>query len=111
MPDWSGVGGVNEGYVLELYERFRQDPSSVDARTRAAFEQSPPAFAEGALDTRLQTGATSAASAADLGNVVGAVNLAESIRRYGHLGAQLDPLGTPPWGDPSFVFNAPGTTE
>ena len=32
MPDWSDVGGVNEGYVRELYERFRQDPSSVDRR-------------------------------------------------------------------------------
>src|SRR4051794_21685657 len=110
MPDWSGVGGVNEGYVLELYERFRQDPSSVDARTRAAFEQSPPAFATAALDTTRQTAANIEAGGDALGKVVGAVNLAESIRRYGHLGAQLDPLGTPPWGDPSLAPEAHGIT-
>jgi 2-oxoglutarate dehydrogenase E1 component len=107
MPDWSGVGGVNEGYVLELYERFRQDPSSVDAVTRAAFEASPPAFAGPAL---LEAGPATAGSvgAADVRTIVGAANLAESIRRYGHLGAQLDPLGTPPWGDPSLAPEAHG---
>src|SRR3954469_22672805 len=103
MADWAGVGGVNEGYVLELYERFRQDPSSVDARTRAAFEQSPPAFAKAALDTTVQTGANVSAGGADLAKFVAAVTLGEPIRRYGHLGAQLDPLGTPPWGDPSLA--------
>ena len=30
--------GVNAGYVLELYERYRQDPESVDPATRKAFE-------------------------------------------------------------------------
>ena len=39
MADWREFGGVNEGYVLELYERFQQDPSSVDAATRALFER------------------------------------------------------------------------
>ena len=34
-------------------------------------------------------------------SIVGAANLAESIRRYGHLAAQLDPLGSTPLGDPS----------
>ena len=48
---------------------------------------------------------------ADVRTIVGAVNLAESIRRYGHLGAQLDPLGTPPWGDPSLAPEAHGITE
>ena len=34
-----------------------------------------------------------AAGSVPLQKVVGAVNLAQSIRRYGHLAAQLDPLG------------------
>ena len=37
----------------------------------------------------------------DVRVVVGAANLAESIRRYGHLAARLDPLGSEPPGDPS----------
>ena len=36
--------GVNEGYVLELFERFQRDPQSVDAATREFFKTSP-AFA------------------------------------------------------------------
>ena len=39
---------------------------------------------------------------------VGAVNLAQSIRRYGHLAARLDPLGVrPPIGDPSLLAGDP----
>jgi 2-oxoglutarate dehydrogenase E1 component len=34
--------GVNAAYVLELYERYRQDPQSVDPATRTAFESWTP---------------------------------------------------------------------
>src|SRR5689334_17413642 len=37
MSDLSLFYGPNAGYVLELYERYRQDPDSVDAATRALF--------------------------------------------------------------------------
>ena len=39
-------GGVNAGYVLELYERYKQNPESVDPQTRAAFEGWNPAELE-----------------------------------------------------------------
>jgi 2-oxoglutarate dehydrogenase E1 component len=42
---------------------------------------------------------------------VAAVNLAQSIRRYGHLAAQLDPLGTKPIGDPTLRPERHGLTE
>ena len=31
--------GPNLGYVLELYERYRDDPNAVDEATRKLFEQ------------------------------------------------------------------------
>ena len=37
---WERFYGPNAGYVLELYERYQADPASVDAATRAFFEQS-----------------------------------------------------------------------
>ena len=81
--------GPNAGYILELYERYRQDPSAVDVQTRALFDEwTPPA-----------AGLISAEAPA--GTIVGAVNLAQAIREYGHTAAQLDPLGSPPPGDPS----------
>ena len=88
--------GVNAGYVLELYERFRQNPESVDPATRAAFEGWNPAE----LDPDAAASA-SASTSADVHAVVAATILADSIRRYGHLAAQLDPLGSTPPGDPA----------
>src|SRR5690606_18188968 len=43
--------------------------------------------------------------------IVGAVNLAESIRRYGHLAAHIDPLGKRPMGDPALEPETHGVTE
>ncbi len=102
MSLWREIGGVNEGYLLELYERFLKDPSSLDPATRAAFEKSGPP---------LPSAEPTASAPQSLRAVVGAVNLAESIRRYGHLAAQLDPLGTTPIGDPSLSPQTHGVTE
>jgi 2-oxoglutarate dehydrogenase E1 component len=100
MQGWEGFSGINRGYVLELYDRFRQDPSSVDPETRALFEQwTPPA------DDETATNEVPARAA------VAAVNLAQSIRRYGHLAAQLDPLGSTPTGDPTLRPERHGLTE
>ena len=104
MASWQEFTGLNRGYVLELYERYRKDPASVDPDTRALFEQwTPPA----------ETAAEPAVAAAGIPvhRIVGAVNLAQSIRRYGHLAAQLDPLGTPPPGDPSLGPETHGVTN
>ncbi len=107
--------GVNAGYVAELYERYRQDPQSVDAATREAFERDPSVLSELDLGDRVPTAGRAAVaitttSAAGMAKVVGAVNLAEAIRKYGHLKAQLDPLGTRPIGDPSLAPEAHGVT-
>ena len=83
--------GPNAGYVLELYERYRDDPSSVDPQTRALFERWQPGGAAAA-------GGGAAAPGAAVETIVGAANLAQSIREYGHLAARLDPLGSEPPG-------------
>ena len=96
--------GVNAGYVLELYERYRRNPDSVDSETRKAFESwTPPAEGAGSL--------AQAAPGIDIQKIVGAANLAECIRRYGHLAARLDPLGSPPIGDPSLSPAAHGLSD
>src|SRR5690242_20617840 len=108
MPQWTDVGGLNEGYVLDLYERYLRDPNSVDAATRGAFEAAPPVFEE---RTAEPVTPPSALGPSEVRTIVGAVNLAESIRKYGHMAAQLDPLGTPHWGDPSLAPEAHGISE
>jgi 2-oxoglutarate dehydrogenase E1 component len=96
--------GVNAAYVLELYERYRQNPDSVDPQTRQAFESWTPA-GDAAAEEGIQH------APADTRIIVGAANLVESIRRYGHLAARLDPLGSTPIGDPSLSPRAHGLSD
>jgi 2-oxoglutarate dehydrogenase E1 component len=99
--------GPNEGYVLELYERFRKNPQAVDATTRAFFANwQPPAETAPAV---VNTAAP--ATAIDTEKIVGVVNYAQAIRLLGHLAAKLDPLGSAPPGDPSLELAEYHITE
>jgi 2-oxoglutarate dehydrogenase E1 component len=102
MAGWQEFTGLNRGYVLELYEKYRQDPASVDPETRVLFERwTPPAD-----DAPILVGDV------DARKIVAASNLALSLRRYGHLAAKLDPLGLrTPVGDPSLHPETHGLTE
>jgi 2-oxoglutarate dehydrogenase E1 component len=97
--------GVNAGYVLELYEKYRRNPDSVDPATREAFAAWTP------TDTTTESSGDRPAAGAALRVIVGAANLAESIRRYGHLAARIDPLGSTPPGDPTLSPRAHGITD
>ncbi len=95
--------GVNLGYVLELYERYLANPSSVDPSTRAYFEHWSPPEEFGP--------ASEALPAAQIDKIVGTVNLAESIRKFGHMDARTDPLGSEPQGDYSLRPESHDVTE
>ncbi|MFC7392812.1 2-oxoglutarate dehydrogenase E1 component [Scopulibacillus cellulosilyticus] len=91
---WQGFFGPNLGYVQELYEEYQKDPDSVDPELRNLFDQwgQPPETIDenvneptNAKDNLDQVG--------NLANVIAAVKLADKIRTYGHLGAQIHPLG------------------
>jgi 2-oxoglutarate dehydrogenase E1 component len=101
MSAWQDFAGLNRGYVLELYEKYRADPTSVDPATRAIFEQwTPPGESVAVAD------------GVAYDKVVGAARLAQSIRRYGHLAARLDPLGMRvPAGDPSLLGETHNVTD
>lgn len=128
--------GPNVGYALELYERYLEDPESIDEATRAYFEKigsngegsaaiatlarpsSPTDTTErsNGAHERVATipspsatnGAGSAVTSAprypsdtaDIHRIVVAARLARGIREYGHLAADIDPLGAPRPGDP-----------
>src|SRR3954462_552916 len=97
--------GVNAGYVVELYEKYRRNPDSVDPATREAFAAWTP------TDPSTESSGEPRATGAALRVIVAAANLAESIRRYGHLAARIDPLGSPPPGDPTLSPRAHGITD
>ena len=84
MRNWTDFQGPNLGYVVELYEQYRQDSSSVSPTWRALFDRlGPPAEPEefGLMVPKC-----------DPGQLLGASQLAETIRERGHLEALLDPL-------------------
>ena len=115
MDIWREFRGLNAAYAAELYEVFQRNPASVDAATRAFFGQHgpPPDVAAGVVRAARRTRAWQypPMPVAPIAKIVGAVNLAESIRKFGHLAAQLDPLGSPPVGDPSLQPEFHGVTE
>ena len=94
----------NDGYIAEAYEAFRRDPSSVDESWRQFFR-----FAESI------SGVTAAAPGAVDGDllrkVAGAASLVDSIRAYGHLAADTDPLGNTPPGTPELTPEFHGLNE
>ena len=120
MNAWDTFFGPNAGYAQELYERYQQDPASVDAATRAFFERSspPPRQATPASEAAAPSAAVAApvtaaapATEREIRLVVGAAKLARMIRQYGHLVARLDPLGSPPPGNETLTLEAHGLTE
>ena len=120
--------GPNAGYVLDLYERYQQDPSSVDEVTRALFAAWSPENDHPFTDTATEltprqttlaepkqqvssgNGASSDAQA-QVSRAVAASTLAHAIRVRGHLGAHLDPLGSEPLGDRALLTETYGLTE
>lgn len=92
--------GPNAGYVAELFDRYLQDPHSVDPTFRSFFE--------GLHKPGLPTGPIQNTS---LVSIIQTVNYVHAIRTYGHMNAQLDPLGHPPVGDPSLSPQFHGITE
>jgi 2-oxoglutarate dehydrogenase E1 component len=110
MDNLQAFYGPNAGYVLELYERYRTDPSAVDEATRAVFARWTPVVEEQAEGTAARAGLPGGAGPFPVEKVVAAAALAHAIRERGHLAAHLDPLGRPPIGDPALLPETYGLT-
>lgn len=111
MYDLDSFYGPNAGYVLELYERYHQNPASVDPDTRAIFDNWSPLSIESPSTAIPAAQPTALASGAQVSKIVAASNLAHAIRSRGHLGAHLDPLGSEPLGDPALQIEYHGLSE
>ena len=115
MSEQLDFHGPNAGYVQELFERYQQNPASVDAETRTLFDNglTPPPV-ETAPDTSAPTPQIApvapAAPVADLTKVVSAARLSRIVRELGHLDARIDPLGSDPPSDPSLKLEKHGLT-
>jgi 2-oxoglutarate dehydrogenase E1 component len=95
----------NDGYIAELYEQFRRDPSSLDESWRQFFR-----FAE-SLGGAVSGGATGVADGELLRKAAGAASLVAAIREHGHLAVPLDPLGSSPPGAAELTPEFHGISE
>ncbi len=103
IPPVTGV--YNDGFIADLYERYRRDPTSVDESWRQYFR-----FAE-MLTGGATPATTVAADVSYLRRVAGAAALIEAIRIYGHFQVPLDPLGSPPTSAAELAPEFHGITE
>ncbi|SIT80740.1 2-oxoglutarate dehydrogenase E1 component [Edaphobacillus lindanitolerans] len=87
---WGSFSGPNLGYVMEQYDLYRENPEQVDPELAELFRNfGPPAAPAPAGSTGE---AAASGSPADLFKAIAAVQLADAIRDYGHLAADIFPL-------------------
>ncbi len=100
----------NDAYIAEVHETYRRDPASVDESWRQFFRLAE-SLNGAAPGLGAQTGDPGAMDATLLRKAASAASLVDSIRAYGHLAAQIDPLGNTPPGTPELTPEFHGLTE
>ncbi|MEI5908864.1 2-oxoglutarate dehydrogenase E1 component [Bacillus spongiae] len=93
VDPWKQFSGPNLGYVMDVYEQFQHDPESVDAELQELFKQYGSPMQSNGISS-LETEREAAISPSSFSKVVAAVQLADNIRTYGHLAADINPLKT-----------------
>lgn len=93
MRSFAQFFGPNAGYVLELYEQYKNNPASVDAEFRQLFVENANLFTDAIANH------TSPQPRESVDNVhaIAAARLIRFIREMGHLAAHIDPLGKNQW--------------
>lgn len=105
----------NDGIIAEQFERYRQNPDSVDETWRQYFRVAESLFASGVVTTAPPTSVPPAAAGGMdieyLKKVSAAAQLQQAIRSFGHYAVQLDPLGDPPTGAVELLNEYHGITD
>ncbi|MDO7907446.1 2-oxoglutarate dehydrogenase E1 component [Paenibacillus sp. JX-17] len=103
---WQHYYGPNLGYVQEQYEQYVQDPSSVEPAYRELFDLWGEPPQNDSVSPAAPSTAVSPPTAGPQGidrnalqKAVTAGKLVWNIRTYGHLAADIDPLGLSPKAD------------
>ncbi|WP_214827931.1 2-oxoglutarate dehydrogenase E1 component [Exiguobacterium algae] len=78
--------GPNLGYIIELYEQYLEDPTSVDEETRRYFDEN------GAPESATPVTSGAVEPGFNLEKVVAATRLVNDIRAFGHKAADIYPL-------------------
>jgi 2-oxoglutarate decarboxylase len=108
------IQGAESGSFLRTVDQLLQGQESFYENVAASLGVSLPAGIAPAAPAAPKAAAVAApsgpVSADTLGQVAAAMALVKAHRTHGHLAAQLDPLGSPPPGDPALDAAALGLT-
>lgn len=91
---WQQFFGPNFGYILELYEAYRDNRDSVSEETRTLFDTygDPNLAVVSGMDTSLQMQQPGSGFSVPPERIAKAIQLAGQIRLKGHLAAATDPI-------------------
>ncbi|WP_010650203.1 2-oxoglutarate dehydrogenase E1 component [Oceanobacillus massiliensis] len=91
---WGQFHGPNTGYIEQQYELYKEDPEAVESSIKEIFDiYGAPAWMDqpnGAGQTETQS---QSPSEYDVKKLTSAMKLVEAIRRYGHMEADIYPVG------------------
>lgn len=92
---WGNLTGPNYAYLLEKYDQYLQDPSSVNLEEKELFDVWGGPDENAATYTQVSEGTTRLQnpSTFSMQKMKSAVKLVAHIRKYGHLAANIYPLG------------------
>ncbi|SES68010.1 2-oxoglutarate dehydrogenase E1 component [Oceanobacillus limi] len=89
---WEEFYGPNMGYIEEQYELYKEDPQTVDPSIKELFDQyGAPKWLYKTNNVRQEN--SQSTSINDVKNLTSAMKLVEAIRRFGHLEADIYPVG------------------
>lgn len=113
---WKVFSGPNLGYVMEQFDLFQTNPDEVDPELKIFFETYGPPSEEilsGGTQAAVlvQQPASSSVGSLSIKKIMSAVKLAENIRTYGHLAADIYPLNEVPLDNELLHLDNYGLTE
>jgi len=109
---WKAFSGPNLGYVIGQYDLFQTNPEEVDPELKNFFEIAGPPSLDATVGAALANSTVqSAGEVLPMKKIMSAVKLAENIRTYGHLAANIYPLKDTPLNTEQIEFEKFGLTE
>lgn len=103
-----GFLGPNLGYIIEQYEKYQIDPNSVEQEMKQFFEE---VSENDLLENPITKQTEQNFHLSSIDKVLAAVKLAENIRSYGHLAANINPLGNQKLDADQFQLEQYGLSE
>ncbi|MDP4086829.1 MAG: 2-oxoglutarate dehydrogenase E1 component [Bacillota bacterium] len=85
---WARFSGPNLGYLYDIYEKYNENPESIDSSIKALFDEfGPPPVSDQKIQISLNNGVQP-----NLKNIISGLKLIQNIRTFGHLAANINPL-------------------